>query len=258
MEDCITIISWNVNGLRAIVKKDFFKNINTMKPDILCLQETKAQDNEVLKALSPLSNYNLYINSATKKGYSGTVLLSKTKPITITYDMGIEKHDNEGRIICADYHNFYLVNIYVPNSGQELERLDYRAKWDADFLKYIKALEKAKPVIVAGDFNVAHQSIDLKNDKANYNKTAGYTQIEIDGMTNILREGFVDSFRYLHPKEVAYTYWSYRFNARKRNTGWRIDYFLISKSLRSYIMSVDILSRYYGSDHCPIILEVAL
>ena len=252
------IISWNVNGLRAIVKKEFLQNINTMNPDILCLQETKAQDNQVLKALSPLSNYNLYINSATKKGYSGTAILSKTKPIAITNDMGIEKHDNEGRIICAEYPNFYLVNVYVPNSGQQLERLDYREKWNADFLIYIKALEKVKPVIIVGDFNVAHQPIDLKNDKANYNKTAGYTQIEINGMTNMINEGFVDSFRYLHPKDVAYTYWSYRFKARERNTGWRIDYFLVSTLLIDKIKKVTILSEYYGSDHCPIHLEVDL
>ena len=254
----MTIISWNVNGLRAIVKKDFFENINTMNPDILCLQETKAQDNEVLKALSPLSNYNLYINSATKKGYSGTVILSKTKPIVITNNMGLEKHDNEGRIICAEYPDFYLVNVYVPNSGQQLERLDYRAKWDADFLKYIKDLEKVKFVIIAGDFNVAHQPIDLKNDKANYNKTAGYTQIEIDGMTNMIHADFVDSFRYLHPNRVAYTYWNYRFKARERNTGWRIDYFLLSKALVHKIKNSVILSEYYGSDHCPILLEVNL
>jgi exodeoxyribonuclease-3 len=254
----MTIISWNVNGLRAIVKKDFFENINTMNPDILCLQETKAQDNEVLKALSPLSNYNLYINSATKKGYSGTVILSKIKPIVITNNMGLEKHDNEGRIICAEYPDFYLVNVYVPNSGQQLERLNYRAKWDADFLKYIKDLEKVKSVIIAGDFNVAHQPIDLKNDKANYNKTAGYTQIEIDGMTNMIHADFVDSFRYLHPNRVAYTYWNYRFKARERNTGWRIDYFLLSKALIHKIKNSVILSEYYGSDHCPILLEVNL
>lgn len=252
----MTIISWNVNGLRAIVKKDFFKNINTMKPDILCLQETKAQDSEVLKALSSLSNYNLYINSVIKKGYSGTAILSKTKPLAITKDMGIEKHHNEGRIICAEYPNFYLVNVYVPNSGQQLERLDYREKWDADFLKFIKALEKVKPVIIAGDFNVAHQPIDLKNDIANYNKTAGYTQIEIDGMTNIINEGFIDSFRHLHPNKVAYTYWNYRFKARERNTGWRIDYFLVSKSLVNKMITATILTDYKGSDHCPVALEI--
>ncbi|WNH07773.1 exodeoxyribonuclease III [Thalassobellus suaedae] len=229
-----------------------------MKPDILCIQETKAQDNEVLKALSPMSNYNLYINSATKKGYSGTAILSKIKPIAITNDMGIKEHDNEGRLICAEYLNFFLVNVYVPNSGQQLERLSYRKQWDIDFLTYIKTLEKLKPVIIAGDFNVAHQPMDLKNDKANYNKTAGYTQTEIDGINHMINNGFVDSFRHLHPNQVAYTYWSYRFNARALNTGWRIDYFLMSKSLLKNIKSVEILSQYYGSDHCPIHLSVEL
>lgn len=254
----MNIISWNVNGIRAIVKKGFVEDIKKMKPDILCLQETKAQDEDVLKALKPLSSYNQYINSATKKGYSGTATLSKTKPITITNDMGIEKHDNEGRIICTEYPNFYLVNVYVPNSGQQLEKLDYRAKWDADFLKYIKDLEKVKPVIIAGDLNVAHQPIDLKNDKANYNKTAGFTQIEIDGISNMIDAGFVDAFRHLNPNKVAYTYWSYRFKARERNTGWRIDYFLVSPFLIDKIEKATILSDYYGSDHCPIYLEVNL
>ena len=249
-------MSWNVNGLRAIVKKYFFENINTMIPDILCLQETKAQDKEVFKALLPLSNYNLYVNSAIKKGYSGTALLSKVKPIAITNDIGIKKHDNEGRVICAEYPNFYLVNVYVPNSGVKLERLHYREQWDADFLKFLKELEKVKPVIIAGDFNVAHQSIDLKNDKSNYNKTAGYTQIEIDGMTNLINAGFVDSYRYLYPNKIAYTYWSYRFKARERNIGWRVDYFLVSKSLKNKIKSATIFEEYYGSDHCPIGLEV--
>lgn len=254
----MNIITWNINGIRAIVKKDFFEDIKKMNPDILCLQETKAKKNKVLKALESLSNYNLFINSAIKKGYAGTVILSKTRPISITYDMGIEQHDNEGRIICAEYPNFYLVNVYVPNSGQQLERLNYREKWDADFLTYIKALEKVKPVIIAGDFNVAHQPIDLKNDKSNYNKTAGYTQIEIDGITNMLNAGFIDSFRYLYPNNVAYTYWSYRFKARERDIGWRIDYFLLSKSFAKNIKAVDIVAQYYGSDHCPIMLKMAL
>ena len=249
------IISWNVNGIRAIVKKDFFEFVNNMSPDIFCLQETKAQDHEVKEALLPLTNYHKYYNSAEKKGYSGTALLSKNKPIEIINDMGFAQHDTEGRVICAEYSKFYLVNVYVPNSGQKLERLKYRKKWDIDFLNYLKNLEKTKPVIVCGDFNVAHQPIDLKNDKSNYNKTAGYTQIEIDGMDNMINAGFVDTFRCLHPDEVAYTYWSYRFNARARNTGWRIDYFLISKSIVDNIESVKILSDFYGSDHCPIRLE---
>ena len=254
----MTIVSWNVNGLRAIVKKGFFDYINKLNPDILCLQETKALDNQVLKVLSPLSNYHIYANSATKKGYAGTAILSKTKPITISNNLGIEAHDNEGRIICAEYANYDLVNVYVPNSGQQLERLDYRIIWDTDFFKYLKGLEKVKPVIIGGDFNVAHQSIDLKNDKANYNKTAGYTQSEIDGISTLINEGFMDSFRHLHPNKIAYTYWSYRFKARERNSGWRTDYFLTSKSLLTSIKSSEVLSDYYGSDHCPIMLEVVV
>lgn len=250
------ITSWNLNGIRAIVKKDFFESVKKMDPDILCLQETKAQDKEVIKAVSVLSNYEIYISSAEKKGYSGTAILSKTKPLGITKEMGIAEYDTEGRIICAEFTGFYLVNVYVPNSGQQLDRLGYRKKWDAAFLGYLKNLEKKKPVIIAGDFNVAHQAIDLKNDKSNYNKTAGYTQIEIDGMTNLTSAGFIDTFRYMHPKEVAYTYWSYRFKARERNTGWRIDYFLVSRSLLDKVKKAEILSAYYGSDHCPVTLEI--
>ena len=170
--------------------------------------------------------------------------------------MGIAEHDSEGRIQCAEFENFYLVNVYVPNSGQKLDRLEYRKQWDADFLNYLKNLEKIKPVIACGDFNVAHRPIDLKNDKANYNKTAGYTQTEIDGMDNFINSGFVDSFRHFHPDTVAYTYWSYRFKARERNTGWRIDYFLVSRNLIDKIKSVDIHSEVMGSDHCPIGLEI--
>jgi len=253
------IISWNVNGIRAITKKNFFKTIETLDPDILCLQETKAQDHEVEKALAPLTEkYHIYYNSAEKKGYSGTAILSKTKPISIIKDIGIDEHDTEGRVQCAEYLNFYLVNVYTPNSGQALKRLDYRKQWDNDFLDYVKKLEKNKPVIICGDFNVAHQAIDLKNDKSNYNKTAGYTQIEIDGMTHLIDAGFIDSFRYLHPNEIAYTFWSYRFKSRERNTGWRIDYFLLSTALVKKIKTATILSDYYGSDHCPIGLKVDL
>ncbi|NEN22801.1 exodeoxyribonuclease III [Cryomorpha ignava] len=252
----MNIITWNVNGIRAIAKKDFFEDINKMNPDIICLQETKAQDAEVEKTLSEMSDYHRYYNSAVKKGYSGTAILTKIKPISIVNDMGIAEHDNEGRVQCAEFSDFYLVNLYVPNSGQKLDRLDYRKIWDADFLKYLKHLEKTKPVIVCGDFNVAHQPIDIKNDKANYNKTAGYTQVEIDGMDNFLNTGFVDSFRHYHPDVVAYSYWGYRFNARERNVGWRLDYFLVSNSLVDKIKSVEILSEFYGSDHCPVRIEI--
>ncbi|QRM90814.1 exodeoxyribonuclease III [Lacinutrix sp. WUR7] len=252
------IVSWNVNGIRAIVKKDFFESIGILNPDILCLQETKAQDNEVEKALLSMHGYEQYYNSADKKGYSGTAILSKTKPLSVSNDMNISEHDTEGRIQCAEYEDFYLVNVYVPNSGQKLDRLDYRQQWDADFLKYLKNLEKTKPVIVCGDFNVAHKAIDLKNDASNYNKTAGYTQIEIDGMDHFIQSGFVDSYRYLHPNTIAYTFWSYRFKSRERNTGWRIDYFLVSNLLVEKIEATNILSEYYGSDHCPISLEINL
>ncbi|MCP4978563.1 MAG: exodeoxyribonuclease III [Maribacter sp.] len=252
----MNIISWNVNGIRAIVKKDFFESIKKLNPDVLCLQETKAQDHEAEIALSQLNAFHNYFNAADKKGYSSIALLSRIKPLAMTNDMNVAEHDLEGRIQCAEYPKFFLVNVYVPNSGQELVRLDYRKKWDADFLNYLTNLEKTKPVIVCGDLNVAHTSIDLKNDKANYNKTAGYTQIEIDGMDNFLNAGFEDAYRKLHPKEVAYTYWSYRFKARERNTGWRIDYFLVSLGLVDKIKSVKIYSDVLGSDHCPIGIEI--
>ena len=253
------IISWNVNGIRAVEKKDFFASIKSLHPEILCLQETKAQEEEVQNALAPLTEYdNYYYNSADRRGYAGTALLSKSAPLAVVNDMGIADHDVEGRIQCAEYPNFYLVNVYVPNSGQQLDRLGYRKIWDTDFLAYLKNLEKSKPVIACGDFNVAHRPIDLKNDKSNYNKTAGYTQIEIDGMDNFLNSGFIDTFRRLHPDKVAYTYWSYRFKARERNTGWRIDYFLISQSLMDKVRSITIFSDIHGSDHCPIGLEIDL
>lgn len=252
------IISWNINGVRAIIQKDFFEDISKINPDILCLQETKAQDEEVAEALSQLKDYHQFYNSAERKGYSGVTILSKIEPISVSYDMGVEEHDQEGRVICAEFKDFFLVNVYVPNSGQKLVRLDYRQKWDVDFKNYLKSLEKTKPVILCGDLNVAHRAIDLKNDKSNYNKTAGYTQIEIDGMDNLLNEGFVDTYRHFNPDTVAYTYWSYRFKARERNTGWRIDYFLVSNQLLEKVENVEILSEYYGSDHCPIKLEVKL
>lgn len=252
------IISWNINGVRAIIQKDFFEDISKINPDILCLQETKAQDEEVAEALSQLKDYHQFYNSADRKGYSGVAILSKIEPISVSYDMGVEEHDQEGRVICAEFKDFFLVNVYVPNSGQKLVRLDYRQKWDVDFKNYLKSLEKTKPVILCGDLNVAHRAIDLKNDKSNYNKTAGYTQIEIDGMDNLLNEGFVDAYRHFNPDTVAYTYWSYRFKARERNTGWRIDYFLLNNQLLEKVENVEILSEYYGSDHCPIKLEVKL
>ncbi len=258
MKNPLKIISWNINGIRAITKKDFVEDISKMEPDILCLQETKGQDEEVKEALSALAHYYQYYNSAERKGYSGVALLSKTQPLSITMDMGVPEHDTEGRVICAEFESFYLVNVYVPNSGQNLQRLDYRKQWDIDFRMYLKNLEQSKPVVLCGDLNVSHRPIDLKNDKANYNKTAGYTQVEIDGMDNLLQSGFIDTYRHFHPDTVAYTYWSYRFKARERNSGWRLDYFLISEDLLENVKGVDILSEYFGSDHCPIqlLLEI--
>jgi exodeoxyribonuclease-3 len=252
------IVSWNVNSVRAILKKDFIASVKKMKPDILCLQETKATNIEVQKALLPLNNYLIYCNSADRKGYSGTALLSKNKPVKIFDFINEVDEDKEGRIICAEYANFYLINVYAPNAGQALERLAYKQRWNSRFLAYLKDLEKTKPVIVCGDLNVAHRPIDLKNDKANYNKTAGYTQIEIEGMDAIINSGFIDSFRYFHPNEEAYTFWSYRFNAREKNIGWRIDYFLISEKLINQVKLASIHPEFYGSDHCPISLEIDL
>jgi len=253
------IISWNINGVRAIVKKDFFEDIAKMDHDIICLQETKAQDTEVEKALVNMPDFHQYYNSAERRGYSGVAILSKIEPISVSYGIGVEEHDQEGRVLCAEFEDFYLVNVYVPNSGSKLVRLDYRKTWDDDFRAYLENLKKTKPVILCGDLNVAHKAIDLKNDKANYNKTAGYTQVEIDGMDKLLDVGFVDSFRHFYPeKEGMYTFWSYRFKSRQRNTGWRIDYFLVSESFMDKVKSNEILSEYYGSDHCPIELELAL
>ena len=252
------IISWNVNGIRAVAKKGFSGSIKKMNPDVLCLQETKAQDDQVAEVLKDFSEYTFNSNSAEKKGYSGTAILSKKEPLNITRDIGIAIHDTEGRVITAEFDKFYLTTVYVPNSGQGLVRLDYRQGWDKYFLAYLKDLEKTKPVIVCGDLNVAHTEIDIKNSKSNYNKTAGYTQVEIDGMDNYVNAGFVDTFRHLHPEEIAYSWWSYRFNARANNVGWRIDYFLTSKSIINNVNEAFILPDYIGSDHCPVGVEISL
>jgi exodeoxyribonuclease-3 len=246
------IISWNVNGVRATVKKGLIDIIHNSGADIYCLQETKAQDDQVQEALAELKEFHVYSNSATKKGYSGVAIISKTEPINVTTDMGIEEHDDEGRIICAEYPDFYLINVYVPNSGAGLKRLDYRAAWDEAFKSYLSDLQNVKPIIVTGDFNVAHAAIDLKNDKSNYNKTSGYTQKEIDGLDGILRIGLKDSFRELNPEEVKYSFWSARFNARANNAGWRIDYFLVSDALMPKVADAFIDNETFGSDHCPV------
>lgn len=246
------LISWNVNGVRASVKKGLIDIINDSRADVFCLQETKAQDDQVQEALEELSGYHIYSNSATKKGYSGVAILSKKEPISISSDIGVEEHDDEGRVICAEYEDFYLINVYVPNSGTGLKRLDYRSTWDEAFKNYLENLQNKKPIIVTGDFNVAHRAIDLKNDKSNYNKTSGYTQKEIDGLDNILNIGLKDTFRYLQPEEVKYSFWSMRFNARKNNAGWRIDYFLASDSLMPKVKEATIDNDIFGSDHCPV------
>lgn len=249
------IVSFNVNGIRAILKKDFLADVHRLNADVICLQETKAQDDQVAEALAVLEGYHIYSNSAERKGYSGTAILTKEKPLSISYDMGIEEHDKEGRVIAAEYNDFFLVTVYTPNSGSELLRLSYRQDWDKHFLTYLKELEKKKPVVVCGDLNVAHKDIDLARPKENYNKAAGFMQEEINGMDAYTSNGFVDTFRVLHPDGIKYSWFSYRGGARERNVGWRIDYFLVSEALLPRVNSADIHNEIYGSDHCPVSVE---
>lgn len=251
------IISWNVNGIRAVQDKGFAQTLAQLDADCVLLQETKAQDDQVSKALETIDGYYLYTNSAERKGYSGVAILSRQQPLQIVHDMGIAEHDQEGRVIVAEFEKFYLLNVYVPNSGDGLARLDYRQTWDKEFLAYMQKLQSQKPLIACGDFNVAHQAIDIARPKANYNKSAGYTQVEIDGFSNFVNAGLVDSFRYLHPDTVAYSWWSYRANAREKNIGWRIDYVLTSQALIAQIKDAFILPDVTGSDHCPVGIELA-
>lgn len=247
------IISWNVNGVRAVAKKDFFRDLESMDPDILCLQETKANSNQVAEALAPVTGYNIYANHAERPGYSGTAILSKEKPLSVKSGIGIGEHDTEGRVLTAEYDRFFLVNVYVPNSGSELKRLGYRQDWDKAFYKFLKNLEKSKPVIVCGDLNVAHKPIDLARPKDNYNKYAGYMQEEIDGMDRFIQGGLTDTLRHFYPEEKGkYTWWSFRAGARTKNVGWRIDYFLVSSSLTPSLKEAFILPEIEGSDHCPV------
>ena len=248
------LVSWNLNGIRAVEKKGLSDIIAHINADIIGFQETKAQDDQVQAALKNVSGYHIYSSSAIKKGYSGTAILSKKKPINVTYGLGIEEHDQEGRLICAEYESFYFITVYVPNSGNQLVRLDYRKKWDKDLLEYLK--KKNKPVFLSGDLNVAHKPIDLKNPKSNYNKTSGYTQDEIDGMTNFINSGFTDTFRYFYPEKIKYSWWSYRFNARAKNVGWRIDYFLASKNALELVKDAFIMNDVMGSDHCPVGIDL--
>lgn len=252
----IKLISFNVNGVRAIMKKDFQADIKKLNPDILCLQETKAQDDQVQEALAPFEEYHITSNSAVKKGYSGTAILSKKKPLNTIYGIGVEEHDQEGRVITTEFEDFFVVCVYVPNSGNGLKRLDYRTTWDKDFLSFIQGLAAKKKVVVCGDLNVAHEEIDIARPKANYNKQAGFTQKEIDGMDAFINTGLVDSFRHYNPETVKYSWWSYRGGARARNVGWRLDYFLVSESMINQVKTAEILNDVMGSDHCPIVLEI--
>ena len=253
------LVSWNVNGIRATAKKGFAETFKELNTDVLCLQETKAAIEEVFEVVKSLKGYSAYVNSSkSRKGYSGTCILSKEKAIDEIQDIGIYNHDQEGRVISLEFSEYYLVNVYTPNSGSELVRLDYRQGWNLDFKNFLLSLNRQKSVIVCGDFNVAHQAMDLANPKSNYNKTAGYIQIEIDGFTNLLEAGFIDTFRFLYPEEIKYSYWSWKLNARKKNVGWRIDYFLVNESLKDKIIDAKIYNEVEGSDHCPVSLEIEL
>jgi len=245
-------ISWNVNGLRACVGKDFSQSFESLNADFFCLQETKMQAGQ-LELQFP--GYTSYWNYAEKKGYSGTAIYTRKEPLAVTYGIGIEEHDHEGRVITLEYDKFFLVTVYTPNSQEELRRLDYRMTWEDAFQAYLHQLDAKKPVIVCGDMNVAHQEIDLKNPKTN-RRSAGFTDEERSKMTQLLSNGFTDTFRTLHPEQVTYSYWSYRFRAREKNAGWRIDYFLISDRLRPQLKGASIHTEIYGSDHCPVELDI--
>ena len=249
------LISWNVNGLRACVKKGFLDFFHEADADIFCVQETKLQEGQIQLEME---GYEQYWNYAEKKGYSGTAIFTKQTPLSVHYGIGIEEHDHEGRVITLEYENFFFVTVYTPNSQSELARLDYRMKWEDDFLAYIKSLEETKPVIYAGDLNVAHQEIDLKNPKTN-RKNAGFTDEERAKFTTLLESGFTDTFRYFYPEqEGIYSWWSYRFKAREKNSGWRIDYFLTSDSLKDRLKGAHIYTDIFGSDHCPVELTIEL
>jgi len=245
-------ISWNVNGLRACVGKDFEQQFKDFNADFFCLQETKMQAGQLDLSFP---GYESYWNYADKKGYSGTAIYTKHKPLSVTYGINIDEHDHEGRVITLEMDDFYLVTVYTPNSQDELRRLEYRMKWEEDFQSYLHKLDEIKPVIVCGDMNVAHQEIDLKNPKTNH-RNAGFTDEEREKMTQLLNNGFIDTFRTLYPEQVTYSWWSYRFRAREKNTGWRIDYFLISERLRDRLIDAKIHTETMGSDHCPIEIDL--
>ena len=250
MDDGIKFVSWNVNGLRAVCGKGFAEIFESFDADFLCLQETKLQEGQIdLEFLG----YQSYWNYAEKKGYSGTAVYTRRTPLSVSYGIGIPEHDREGRVITLEMEDFYLVNVYVPNSQDGLKRLDYRMSWEDDFRKYLAGLAARKGVVICGDMNVAHEEIDLKNPSTN-RQNAGFTDEERGKMTQLLAAGFTDTWRLQHPGEVKYSWWSYRMNARERNAGWRIDYFLVSEQLRPRVLSTDILNDVFGSDHCPVTL----
>ncbi len=249
------LISWNVNGLRACVQKGFMDFFKEADADIFCIQESKLQEGQI-ELETP--GYYQYWNYAKKKGYSGTAVFTKQEPVSVSYGIGMEEHDQEGRVIALEFDPFYFVTVYTPNSQSELARLDYRMKWEDDFLAYLKKLEEKKPVIFAGDLNVAHQEIDLKNPKTN-RKNAGFTDEERAKFTQLTQQGFIDTFRYFYPDlEGVYSWWSYRFKAREKNAGWRIDYFCVSESLESKLEDAKIHTEIFGSDHCPVELTISV
>ena len=247
------LVSWNVNGLRAVMGKNFMEFFNEIDADIFCLQETKLQEGQIEM---DLPGYYQYWNYTEKKGYSGTAIFTKKEPVSVSYGIGIDEHDHEGRVITLEFDDFYMVTVYTPNSQDELRRLEYRMKWEDDFREYLLKLNHEKPVIVTGDMNVAHREIDLKNPKTN-RRNAGFTDEERGKMTELLDSGFIDTFRYFYPDtEGIYSWWSYRFKAREKNAGWRIDYFLVSKDMESRLKDAKIHTEVLGSDHCPVELEI--
>ena len=247
------LISWNVNGLRAVMGKDFMESFRKLDADVFCLQETKLQEGQIQM---DLPDYHQYWNYAEKKGYSGTAIFTRVEPLSVSYGIGVEEHDHEGRVITLEFEDFFLITVYTPNSQDGLKRLDYRMRWETDFLAYLKKLEEKKPVIFCGDLNVAHTEIDLKNPKTN-RMNAGFTDQEREKMTTVLSSGFIDTFRYFYPDlEGAYSWWSYRFHAREKNAGWRIDYFIVSEVLKDRLVSASIHNEIFGSDHCPVELII--
>jgi exodeoxyribonuclease-3 len=256
------LVSWNVNGIRAVAQKNFDESMAALAPDVMGIQETKAQDDQVRAALwglDGMADYEVYTSSAVKKGYSGTAILTRVKPLQVMEGIGDEAHDDEGRVLTAEFDGFFFVTVYTPNSSSGLKRLPYRQEWDVAFRQFVAQLDAQKPVVVCGDLNVAHQEIDLARPKSNYNKTPGYTQDEIDGMTALLTElSLVDTWRAAHPSGVKYSWWSYRGGAREKNVGWRLDYMLISDRLKEAVQDTEIHNETTGSDHCPVSILLQL